>query len=146
ALHHPLAVSQIHVLNRNVERARGLAEHLSRYLPTPMLPAPLTEWPKVAKDAALVINSTSAGMTGNAPLNLDLSVLNKDAAVCDIVYSPLETPLLKEAKARGHKTIDGLGMLMHQAVPSFEAFFGKRPEVTPGLRAELERVLRERQA
>jgi shikimate dehydrogenase len=78
-------------------------------------------------------------------LDLDLSVLPESAAVCDIVYNPLETQLLKEAKALGHKTIDGLGMLMHQAVPSFEAFFGKRPEVTPGLRAELERVLRERQ-
>ena len=54
-----------------------------------------------------------------------------------IVYKPLETPLLKDAAARGHKTIDGLGMLMHQAVPSFEAFFGVRPEVTDGLRAAL---------
>ena len=65
------------------------------------------------------------------------------AAVCDIVYNPLETQLLKDAAARGHKTIDGLGMLMHQAVPSFEAFFGVRPEVTPGLRAALEKALRE---
>jgi shikimate dehydrogenase len=80
------------------------------------------------------------------PLELDLSLLPKSAAVCDIVYSPLETKLLKDAAARGHKTIDGLGMLMHQAAPSFEAFFGVRPKVTPALRALLERVLRERQA
>ena len=62
----------------------------------------------------------------------------------DIVYNPLETKLLKDASARGHKTIDGLGMLMHQAAPSFEAFFGVRPEVTPALRAVLVKVLSER--
>jgi shikimate dehydrogenase len=71
----------------------------------------------------LLVNSTSAGMSGNPPLDLDLSVLKQSAAVCDIVYKPLETPLLKDAAARGHRTIDGLGMLMHQAVPSFEVFF-----------------------
>jgi shikimate dehydrogenase len=75
------------------------------------------------------------------PLDLDLSSLPKDAAVCDIVYNPLQTKLLKDAAARGHKTIDGLGMLMHQAVPSFEAFFGVKPKVTPGLRAALVKVL-----
>ena len=69
----------------------------------------------------------------------------KTAAVCDIVYSPLETALLKDAAARGHKTIDGLGMLMHQAAPSFEAFFGVRPKVTPALREALVKVLRARQ-
>ena len=70
--------------------------------------------------------------------------LPKTAAVCDIVYNPLETPLLKDAAARGHKTIDGLGMLMHQAVPSFEAFFGVKPKVTPALREALVKVLRDR--
>jgi shikimate dehydrogenase len=109
-----------------------------------LAPGALTDWQSVAGDAALLLNSTSAGMTGDAPLELDLSRLNKSAAVCDIVYNPLQTQLLKDAAARGHKTIDGLGMLMHQAVPSFEAFFGTKPQVTPGLRAELERVLRER--
>ena len=79
------------------------------------------------------------------PLDLDLSLLPRDAAVCDIVYNPLETRLLKDAAARGHKTIDGLGMLMHQAVPSFEAFFGVRPKVTPELRAALVKVLSARQ-
>jgi len=93
----------------------------------------------------LVVNSTSAGMGSNPPLTIDLSALPKTAAVCDIVYNPLETQLLKDAAAAGHKTIDGLGMLMHQAAPSFEAFFGVKPEVTPGLRAVLEKVLRERQ-
>ena len=76
--------------------------------------------------------------------DIDLSALPKSAAVCDIVYNPLETKLLKDARARGHQTIDGLGMLMHQAVPSFEAFFGVTPQVTPALREALEKVLRER--
>jgi shikimate dehydrogenase len=97
-----------------------------------------------AAEAALLVNTTSAGMKGNPPLDIDLLALNPQAAVCDIVYNPLMTPLLKDAEARGHRTIDGLGMLMHQAVPSFEAFFGVRPAVTPGLRAALEKVLRER--
>ena len=83
-------------------------------------------------------------MTGNPPLDIDLGALPKTAAVCDIVYSPLETQLLKDAAARGHKTIDGLGMLMHQAAPSFEAFFGVRPTVTPALRDALVKVLRAR--
>ncbi len=68
---------------------------------------------------------------------LDLEPLPKTAAVCDIVYNPLETDLLKRAAALGHKTVDGLGMLMHQAAPSFEAFFGAKPNVTPALRAAL---------
>jgi shikimate dehydrogenase len=146
AMKSPLGASLIHILNRDVERAHNLAKHLSEPgSKTKLIPGSLNDWGSVANDVSLVVNSTSAGMNGNPPLDLDLSVLPESAAVCDIVYNPLETQLLKEAKALGHKTIDGLGMLMHQAVPSFEAFFGKRPEVTPGLRAELERVLRERQ-
>ncbi len=68
-------------------------------------------------------------------------LLRQNTAVLDIVYNPLQTELLKQAKARGLVTIDGLGMLMHQAAPSFEAFFGLKPEVTPGLRAHLEKAL-----
>jgi shikimate dehydrogenase len=145
-----LALSQlgaftIHILNRSADRAAALAAGLQPGVKSRLVPGPLSDWKNVAGDAALLLNSTSAGMTGNPPLDLDLSILNKRAAVCDIVYNPLQTQLLKDAAARGHGTIDGLGMLMHQAVPSFEAFFGVRPQVTPGLRAELERVLRERQ-
>jgi shikimate dehydrogenase len=140
-----LGVTTIHILNRHIARAQALAQELQPTLAAKLVAGDLGNWATVASDAALLVNSTSAGMTGNAPLDLDLSALNESAAVCDIVYNPLQTQLLKDAAARGHKTIDGLGMLMHQAVPSFEAFFGKRPEVTPGLRAELERVLRERQ-
>jgi len=78
-------------------------------------------------------------------MDIDLAALPKSAAVCDIVYNPLETKLLKDAAARGHKTIDGLGMLMHQAVPSFEAFFGATPKVTQDLRDALVKVLSARQ-
>jgi shikimate dehydrogenase len=140
-----LGAGKIHLLNRDAHRATTLATSLSKQVRAPLETGTLADWPKVAGDAALVVNSTSAGMGANPPLNLDLSLLPGSAAVCDIVYNPLETKLLKDAAARGHKTIDGLGMLMHQAAPSFEAFFGVKPKVTPGLRAALEKVLRERQ-
>ncbi|HVW73213.1 MAG TPA: shikimate dehydrogenase [Rhizomicrobium sp.] len=139
-----LGARHIHLLNRDAHRAKTLAGSLSKQVRTPLEAGPLADWSKVAGDAALVINSTSAGMGANPPLDIDLSLLPKAAAVCDIVYNPLETKLLKDAAARGHKTIDGLGMLMHQAVPSFEAFFGIRPKVTPALRATLVKALQAR--
>jgi shikimate dehydrogenase len=136
-----LGASTIHLLNRHTHRAQTLASSLAPQVKAPVHPGSLDDWRKAAGDAALVVNSTSAGMGHNPPLDIDLSVLPKGAAVCDIVYSPLETKLLKDAAARGHRTIDGLGMLMHQAAPSFEAFFGVKPAVTPGLRAALVKVL-----
>jgi shikimate dehydrogenase len=102
---------------------------------------PLDAWPAATGDAALIVNATSAGMKGVPDLALSLDGLPRDAAVCDIVYNPLETDLLKRARARGLRTVDGLGMLMHQAVPSFAAFFGVTPTVTPALRRELEQAL-----
>jgi shikimate dehydrogenase len=140
-----LGAGHIHLLNRDSHRAETLASSLSTQVKAPVEPGALGDWGKVAGEAALVVNSTSAGMTGNPPLDIDLGALPKTAAVCDIVYSPLQTPLLKDAAARGHKTIDGLGMLMHQAAPSFEAIFGVRPKVTSALRDALVKVLRERQ-
>lgn len=86
-------------------------------------------------EADLLVNTTSLGMKGQPPLEIDLSQLRRTAAVYDIVYVPLETPLLAAARARGHPAIDGLGMLLHQAVPGFERWFGVRPRVTPALRA-----------
>ena len=80
-------------------------------------------------------------MTGKPALDIALEFLPPAASVADIVYNPLETGLLRAAKARGHRTMDGLGMLMHQAVPAFAAWFGVTPKVTPQLRAELERTL-----
>jgi shikimate dehydrogenase len=140
-----LGVTTIHILNRHIARAQALAQELQPTVAAKLAAGDLGDWATVACDAALLVNSTSAGMAGNPPLDLDLSALSENATVCDIVYNPLETQLLKDAAARGHKTIDGLDMLMHQAVPSFHAFFGKEPEVTPALRAALEKVLRERQ-
>lgn len=140
-----LGAGKIHLLNRDAGRAKTLAAALARHVNAGIEPGGLQDWSKAAGGAALVVNSTSAGMGSNPPLDIDLSALPKSAAVCDIVYNPLETKLLRDAAARGHRTIDGLGMLMHQAVPSFEAFFGVRPKVTPALREALVKVLRERQ-
>lgn len=140
-----LGAGTIHILGRNPARAQALAGAMGAHVRAALKPEALESWPDAARDAALLVNATSAGMKGQPPLALDLSPLPVPAAVCDIVYNPLETALLKDASARGHVTIDGLGMLMHQAVPSFEAFFGTRPQVTDGLRAALVTVLRERQ-
>jgi shikimate dehydrogenase len=76
-------------------------------------------------------------MTGKEKLGVDLAALPKDAVVADIVYSPLETELLAAARARGNRVVDGLGMLLYQAVPGFARWFGIRPEVTPELRAHV---------
>jgi shikimate dehydrogenase len=82
----------------------------------------------------LVVNTTSLGMTGQPPLDLPLDALPPAAIVADIVYVPLETPLLAQARRRGLRAVDGLGMLLHQAVPGFERWFGVRPMVTKALR------------
>ena len=124
-------VSEIRLTNRTAERAEVLAEALG---------APLTIVPWEARaaalsDTALLVNTTSLGMTGQPALDLSLAALPTDAAVTDAVYSPLETPLLRDARARGNQAVDGLGMLLHQARPAFEAWFGIRPEVTAELRA-----------
>ena len=85
--------------------------------------------------AVLLVNTTSLGMAGQPPLEVDLAALPAAALVTDIVYSPLETGLLAAARARGHAVVDGLGMLLHQARPGFRAWFGVDPEVTDALRA-----------
>jgi len=139
-----LGAGKIHLLNRDAARAKNLAASLAPQVKAGVEPGSLEDWSKVAGGAVLAVNSTSAGMGSNPSLDIDLALLPKSAAVCDIVYNPLETKLLKDAAALGLKAIDGLGMLMHQAVPSFEAFFGVRPRVTPALREALVKVLRER--
>ncbi|MBK3799133.1 shikimate dehydrogenase [Azospirillum brasilense] len=85
--------------------------------------------------AALVVNTTTQGMAGQPPLELDLRALSGSAVVTDIVYTPLMTPLLAAAQARGNRVVDGVGMLLHQARPGFAAWFGREPEVTEGLKA-----------
>ena len=136
-----MGVAQIHILNRHQARAEGLSHDLALKVKARLVPGALINWASVAQTADLLINTTSAGMSGNAPLELDLAPLPAAAAVCDVVYNPLETQLLKDAAKRGHRVIDGLGMLMYQAAPSFKAFFGVEPKVTPGLRAMLESAL-----
>lgn len=141
---HDLGASEVRILNRTRSRAEQLADALAKEVTPKLVVLDDADWPKAASGAALLVHTTSAGMKGAPSLDLDLSALPKDAAVCDIVYNPLETPLLKQARTARLRTVDGLGMLMHQGVPAFEAFFGVRPNVTPGLRAHLEEALRAR--
>jgi shikimate dehydrogenase len=87
------------------------------------------------KDAGLFINTTSLGMDGEEAPRIDFSPLLPNAVVTDIVYVPLKTPILTQAEEQGFATVDGLGMLLHQAVPGFEKWFGQRPVVTQDLRS-----------
>ena len=91
----------------------------------------------ILENADLLVNATSLGLGDNDPLDIDLSSLPMQALVTDIVYTPLMTPLLQLAKARGNPIVDGLGMLLHQAVPAFEAWFGVRPEVSEEVRRHI---------
>ncbi|MEI9996110.1 MAG: shikimate dehydrogenase [Rhizomicrobium sp.] len=141
---HDLGAAQIRILNRSRGRAEQLAAALAPHVTPRLVVFDQADWAKAAADAALVVHTTSAGMKGAPSLDLDLAALPKDAAVCDIVYNPLETPLLHRAREAGLRTVDGLGMLMHQGVPAFEAFFGVAPPVTPELRRHLEEALRAR--
>lgn len=99
------------------------------------------DWQNAFADAGLLVNATSVGMAGKGALDIALDTLPRAAGVADIVYNPIETGLLRDAKARGHRTMDGLGMLMHQAVPAFAAWFGITPKVTAELRNVLEEKL-----
>jgi shikimate dehydrogenase len=125
--------TDIRVVNRTVSRAVELADSFGAGV-TAHGPDALAE---VASDAGLLINTTALGMNGDAGLPLDPELLPDRAIVTDIVYVPLETPLLVAAKRRGLKTVDGLGMLLHQAVPGFERWFGTKPLVTGELRTKI---------
>lgn len=125
-----LGVPDLCLLNRTIERAERLAADLGGRVR-------VRRWEDRAAalaEAALLVNATTLGMTGQPPLDLPLDLLSPQAVVNDIVYSPLETPLLAAARLRGNPAVDGLGMLLHQARPGFSAWFGVEPEVTPGLR------------
>ena len=126
------------VANRTAAAAEALALHAGcEAIPWAALPEALSR-------ADLLVNTTVLGMAGQPPLVLDLEPLPGRAVVCDIVYVPLETALLRQARARGNRVVGGLGMLLHQAVPGFERWFGMRPTVTAALRAILEADLRGR--
>lgn len=123
-------VARIRVANRTRERAEAVAA----LAPGVAEPLAWADLPEAMAGAGLLVNTTSLGMKGQPALVLDLAPLSPGAAVADIVYAPLETDLLAAARARGLDAVDGLGMLLHQAVPGFEAWFGLRPEVTAALR------------
>jgi shikimate dehydrogenase len=122
--------SDIRVVNRTVARAAELADHFGSGV-TAHAPEAA---PDLLGDADLLVNTTALGMHGNTEIAVDPARLPDHAIVTDIVYVPLETPLLAAARPRGLKTVDGLGMLLHQAVPGFERWFGRRPEVDAELR------------
>jgi shikimate dehydrogenase len=124
-------VPEVRLFNRSLEKAEALACTIGG-------PVRVTPWfgrARALHEAALLVNTTTLGMSGQPVLDLDLTALPVSAVVTDIVYTPLETPLLAAARARGNAVVDGLGMLLYQAVPGFEAWFEVRPEVSAALRA-----------
>jgi len=126
-------VSEIRIVNRTLARAASLARDLS----TPEARISIHSWDEVGaalRYAGLLVNATSLGMSGEPALMLDLSSLSPATPVVDIVYVPLETDLLAAARRRGHPVVDGLGMLLHQGRPGFEAWFGAPVRVTRKLR------------
>ena len=136
AVCHALAAAgapELRLVNRTLERAEALAADLGG----PLTVVPWDERSPALDGAALLVNTTTLGMAGQPALDIDLGPLPAGALVNDIVYAPLETRLLAAAAARGNPVVDGLGMLLHQARPGFEAWFGVAPEVTPELRAEV---------
>src|SRR5581483_5948549 len=120
----------LRLVNRTAERADRLAAELGGSIKR----FGWTERPRALDGAALLVNTTTLGMKGQSPLDLDLKRLPADAVVNDIVYTPLETALLRAARQRGNTVVDGLGMLLHQARAGFKAWFGRDPEVTEARR------------
>jgi shikimate dehydrogenase len=127
-------VGRVQVFNRTRARADAIAAHFGARVVA-------REWSEraaVSRDAIVVVNTTTLGMVRSEPLDLDVSAFADDCVVADLVYVPLETDLLASARARGLRAVDGLGMLLHQAVPGFERWFGVKPEVTRELRSLVE--------
>jgi shikimate dehydrogenase len=125
---------------RLVNRTRGHAETLAADLQEGSVHLSVLDWDsrsRTVRDAGILVNTTSLGMDGQPGLDLDIAGLPPEAVVVDIVYVPLETGLLAAARARGHTAVEGLGMLLHQGRPGFEAWFGAPVQVTPGLRAAM---------
>ncbi|HXM83319.1 MAG TPA: shikimate dehydrogenase [Burkholderiales bacterium] len=124
--------AEVHVVNRTVSRAEDLAACFG------VEAHGFDAVPRLLREADLLVNCTSLGLAGKPPLEIDLGPLKKGAVVYDVVYVPLETGLLAKARARGHRTVDGLGMLLQQAGFGFRKWFGGNPKVTPELRIMLE--------
>ncbi|MHC8508031.1 MAG: shikimate dehydrogenase [Rhodospirillales bacterium] len=140
AVRHALAEAgcpEIRIINRTRAHAEELAASSAD---TGSGDARVVDWAErgaALNDAGLLVNATTLGMTGQAPLEINLSAAPEDCVVTDIVYTPLETPLLAAARRRGMRAVDGLGMLLHQAKPGFEAWFGAVVEVDEDLRAHV---------
>jgi shikimate dehydrogenase len=128
---------EIRLVNRTGERAKEIAREFGG----PIRALPWTDRHDALEGAAMVVNTTSQGMVGNGALDLKLDKLPKSALAADIVYIPLETPFLAEARQRGNRTINGLGMLLNQGRPAWQAWFGIEPEVTAELRAMVEKTI-----
>jgi shikimate dehydrogenase len=127
-------IKRVHLANRTIARARVMADQFGANV----LPVAWDAQGDILPRAGLLVNTTSLGMKGQPPLELDVGRLPSHAVVADLVYVPLDTPLLAAARVHGLKTADGLGMLLHQAVRGFELWFGRRPVVTAELRALVE--------
>jgi shikimate dehydrogenase len=131
-----LGASRVYLVNRTAQRAHALAAHFGARVSVQGWDA----LPRLLSTTGLLVNTTSLGMAGQQPLEIDLKAM-RQGVVADIVYRPLETPLLAQARLQGLKTVDGLGMLLHQARPGFAAWFGVEPTVTTSLRAHLVSIL-----
>ena len=124
-------VPELRITNRTLERAQELANDFGDRVKV----VPWAERNDAMAGVSLLVNTTTLGMHGQAPLDVALGALPLEAMVSDAIYIPLETPLLAQARMRGHRTVNGLGMLLNQARPAFQSWFGVLPEVTPELRA-----------
>jgi shikimate dehydrogenase len=128
---------EIRLVNRTFARAKAIADEFGG----PITPLPWERRHDVLEGAAMAVNTTSQGMSGQPALDIDLGKLPATALAADIIYTPLETPFLAAARARGNRTINGLGMLLHQGRPAWQRWFGIEPEVTAELRSLMERSL-----
>ena len=126
-------IGEVRLANRTLLRAEALAAEFGRAVVT----VPWDQINAAMDGTALLVNTSTLGMTGQPDLDLDLHDLPDTAVVNDIIYSPLETTLLRKAKTRGNSVVGGLGMLLHQARPGFTAWFGEEPTVSDGLRAHI---------
>jgi shikimate dehydrogenase len=127
-------VPELRITNRTLERAQELANDFGDRVKV----VPWAERNDAMAGVSLLVNTTTLGMHGQAPLDVALGALPLEAMVSDAIYIPLETPLLAQARMRGHRTVNGLGMLLNQARPAFQSWFGVLPEVTPELRAAVQ--------
>lgn len=128
---------EIRLINRTFARAKGMAEAFGG----PIRALPWEERHDALEGAAMIVNTTSCGMVGQPALDISLDRLPKTALAADIIYIPLETPFLAAARSRGNRTVNGLGMLLHQGRPAWKAWFGIEPEVTAELRAMVEKTI-----